>query len=315
MHEDKQKEAKKKLKELRRELEEKIKSIIPENLKEDNAKKDEVVAADDLGYDDVKKISEALLFSSARPLTVKEINRVLKGIKPSLIKKAVTDLSEEYKNSGRSFAIREIAGGYELSTLEDYSVWIKRLEKERKKRQASMAALETLAILAYKQPVTKVEIEEIRGVDVTAIIATLLDRGLIKIVGKKDVPGRPLLYGTTKKFLEYFGLKSLGELPDINEIKSLVESTIRKEEILREEVETSVCDMTSVGEVVTKEKEEELNARYKEISSEIDNIKVVSANKLSKILEEKVDAANDGVSCNTDNENVGKKEEVAHGIG
>ncbi len=315
MHEDKQKEAKKKLKELRRELEEKIKSIIPENLKEDNAKKDEVVAADDLGYDDVKKISEALLFSSARPLTVKEINRVLKGIKPSLIKKAVTDLSEEYKNSGRSFAIREIAGGYELSTLEDYFVWIKRLEKERKKRQASMAALETLAILAYKQPVTKVEIEEIRGVDVTAIIATLLDRGLIKIVGKKDVPGRPLLYGTTKKFLEYFGLKSLGELPDINEIKSLVESTIRKEEILREEVETSVCDMTSVGEVVTKEKEEELNARYKEISSEIDNIKVVSANKLSKILEEKVDAANDGVSCNTDNENVGKKEEVAHGIG
>ena len=137
--------------------------------------------------------------------------------------------------SGRSFEVREIAGGYEIGTRKEFAPWILRLEIQKKAKQATQSALETLAILAYKQPITRAEIEDLRGVDVSGVLATLLDRDLVRIVGRKEVPGRPFLYGTTEKFLEHFGLKALTDLPDISEIRSLVENSVRREDLLRTE--------------------------------------------------------------------------------
>lgn len=192
-----------------------------------------------------KRILEALLFASAKPMTINEIQKILMiPLTPTLSPKGrgqgegrkeleclALELKEEYDREGRSFELIEIAGGYEIVTRKEYAMWLARLELQRKARQASHSALETLAILAYKQPVTRAEIEELRGVDVSAVLSTLLERSFIKITGKKEVAGRPFLYGTTEKFLEHFGLKSLADLPPIGEIKSLVERAVRREEL------------------------------------------------------------------------------------
>jgi len=195
-----------------------------------------------------KRVLEALLFASAKPLTINEIQKIVGAplvgahenqteradtrSAPTVkeIKNIILELQEEYNREGRSFELIEIAGGFEIATRKEYATWLGRLELERKARQASRSALETLAILAYKQPVTRAEIEELRGVDISGVLSTLLERGFIRITGKKEVPGRPFLYGTTGKFLEHFGLKSVKDLPSIGEIKSLVERAVRKEE-------------------------------------------------------------------------------------
>ncbi len=191
-----------------------------------------------------KRIVEAVLFTAAKPVTVQELKRSLAGFSQAKIENIIQELQAEYVKEERSFRIQEIAGGFECSTDPEYAPWILKLERERKVKQATQSALETLAILAYKQPVTRAEIEDLRGVDVSGVLATLLDRNLIRIVGKKEVPGRPFLYGTTDKFLEHFGLKSLKGLPDISEIKSLVEHSVRKEELLRTEKMISTEDPT-----------------------------------------------------------------------
>ncbi len=177
-----------------------------------------------------KRILEALLFATAKPLTTKEIQRMVGGLSVKEIEALTRELQEEYCREGRSFELVEIAGGFEIVTRKEYAPWLARFELQRKARQASRSALETLAILAYKQPVTRAEIEELRGVDISGVLSTLLERGFIKIVGKKEVAGRPFLYGTTEKFLEHFGLKSLTGLPPIGEIKTLVERAVKKEE-------------------------------------------------------------------------------------
>ncbi len=230
----KEKEQELRLKELRRELEEKILSELPEEgiipaLRVRVEKLDEVLEVDDKT---AKRIVEALLFAAAKPIAVLEIKKVLKGIKPSQIEKMIVELKEEYEREGHSFRVQEIAGGYEISTDPKFAPWIMKLEMQKRARQATQSALETLAILAYKQPVTRVEIEDLRGVDVASVIATLLEKGLIKIVGRKEVPGRPFLYGTTEKFLEHFGLKSLSDLPQVGEIRELVEKSVPKEKLL-----------------------------------------------------------------------------------
>lgn len=204
-----------------------------------------------------KRVVEALLFASGKPLTINEIQKVLSaspltlpssplggegkgegGIPSTLPRREIEcligELKEEYTREGRSFELIEIAGGWEIVTQKEYATWLTRLELQKKIRQASRSALETLSILAYKQPVTRAEIEEIRGVDISGVLTTLLERGFVKIVGKKEVPGRPFLYGTTEKFLEHFGLKSIKDLPPIGEIKTLVERAVRKEEIIGE---------------------------------------------------------------------------------
>ena len=226
----------KELKALREELEEKLSEQLPAEeavgARVGAAKFEEPAEVDEA---QAKRVVEAILFATSKPVTVAEIKRSLKGYGASKIEGFVRELQAEYERDGRSFRINEIAGGYELSTQPEYAPWIVKLEIQKKAKQATQSALETLSILAYKQPVTRAEIEELRGVDVSGVVSTLLEKNLIKIVGRKEVPGRPYLYGTTDKFLEHFGLKSLNELPNISEIKSLVENSVRKEDLLRTE--------------------------------------------------------------------------------
>lgn len=291
MDEKHRKEEKLKLKQLRKELEEKIKGIIPDALRDEpDFEPEDLPRVDAQEIDEAfgKRIIEAILFVSAKPITTRELSRILKPLTGAQINALIKELKSEYNEQGRSFRIAEIAGGYELSTLPEYSPWLAKLEKEKKAKQASLAALETLAILAYKQPITRVEIEEIRGVDASGVIATLMDRNFIRIVGRKEVPGRPLLYGTTDLFLEHFGLKNLSDLPDLEEIKSLVEDTIKREELLRQE--TIVSNEVNTQEDVEQQREEDeqqkvdLAAKYDEISKQIDEVKVMSKKQVAKII-------------------------------
>lgn len=168
-------------------------------------------------------ILEALLFSSDTPLSISRIREVIPLLTPKEIATAVQTLNENYRNTARTFEIREIAGGYQIFTLPEYADYVERLNQNRQKSRLSQKALETMAIIAYKQPITKHEVEEIRGVNVDGVIRTLLSRNLITISGRAKAPGSPFLYITTKKFLEYFGLRSLEDLPKLKEIDELID--------------------------------------------------------------------------------------------
>lgn len=168
----------------------------------------------------LKLIIEALLFASDKPLRVRDIQACLPEAKISEIKSALKILEHEYESLERSFALKEIAEGYQFRTRSDYAPYILSMLQTSPSR-LSMAGLETLAIIAYKQPILRHEIERLRGVDVGGILKTLLEKDLIRVMGRKDLPGRPLIYGTTKRFLEVFDLKDIGSLPKLKEIKSL----------------------------------------------------------------------------------------------
>ncbi len=170
-----------------------------------------------MNKEEAKKIIEALLFASDRPLVLDEIKEVLEEFNQPEIKDLIFELKNEYETSGHAFQIREIAQGYQLTTDSTYAPWLKKLYKIHHKERLTTPSLETLAIVAYKQPITRTEIELIRGVNVDGVINTLLERNLVKIAGRKEVIGRPFVYGTTREFLEYFGLKSLEDLPKLEE--------------------------------------------------------------------------------------------------
>ncbi|MBI3317508.1 MAG: SMC-Scp complex subunit ScpB [Candidatus Omnitrophica bacterium] len=230
----KQKEREAKLKELREELEEKLEEQLPQSLKEGPLRivVESLQAEENLEPARARLVIEALLFASSKPLTVPEIRKAVKSLTPSQIEKVLSEIREEYVQASRPFEVLEIAGGWEIATKKEFAPWILKIELARKAKQVTQSALETLAILAYRQPVTRAEIEELRGVDVSGVLNTLVERGLVKIVGRKEIPGRPFLYGTTEKFLEHFGLKSLENLPNIQEIKNLVESSVKREALL-----------------------------------------------------------------------------------
>ncbi len=233
----KEKEKQAQLKALRGELAREIAEQLPSILGVDprTAPKTEAAARPIHDDQEAKRVIEAILFTSGKPVTVADLKRALTGYGLPKIERLVHELRSEYEREGRSFRIQEIAGGFECATDPKFAPWILKLELQRRSRQATQSALETLAILAYKQPTTRAEIEDLRGVDVSGVLVTLLERNLIKIVGRKEVPGRPFLYGTTDKFLEHFGLKSIADLPDISEIKSLIENSVKREELLRTE--------------------------------------------------------------------------------
>ncbi len=165
-----------------------------------------------------KSIIEALLFVADEPLPVSTLRGVLEELKEDEIRKHISDLALEYETTGRAYAITEIAEGFQIVTRPQFAQWIKLLFKSKLTHRLSKPALETLSIIAYRQPITKLEIESIRGVSVEGVLDTLLARDLAAIKGRKDVIGRPLLYGTTKEFLRYFGLKDLTEMPKIEEL-------------------------------------------------------------------------------------------------
>jgi len=164
-----------------------------------------------------KDILELLIFSSGEPVTTSSLKEIT-GFPEEEIKLILDELIAEYNSRNGGIVIKEIAGGYQFVTNPEYGEWIKRFKKTANTSKLSMAALETLAIIAYKQPIIKAEIDEIRGVNSDGAIKTLLEKRLIKIVGKKEAPGRPFLYGTTKEFLQYFGLKDLTELPTLRDL-------------------------------------------------------------------------------------------------
>ncbi len=164
---------------------------------------------------------EALLFSSDQPLTLTLLCEALEAA-PEEVSEALHRVGEEYAARGAGVELREIAGGWMLVTTPEHAEWVGRMLRGKRKMRLSRAALETMAIIAYKQPVTKSEVEAIRGVDSSAVLSTLLERNLVTIRGRSKVVGRPLLYGTTQEFLEYFGLKDLSELPRPEELRALV---------------------------------------------------------------------------------------------
>ena len=160
-----------------------------------------------------KQVIETLLFVFSQPLAFKRLSEILPDLEPVKIRALIQTLNGEYASSGRVFRIQEVAGGYQFVTESQFAPWIKRALQQPKPDSVSVAALETLAIIAYRQPITKAEIEAIRGVDVTASLDTLVERGFARIAGRKESPGRPFLYGTTTEFLRHFGLKSIEALP------------------------------------------------------------------------------------------------------
>ena len=161
-----------------------------------------------------RAIIESLIFASSEPISLKMMADII-GINEHTVKQLVNDLLEEYLQSKRGIQIIEIADGYQFVTHPECAPYIEKLQKVPRNVGLSQAAIETLAIIAYKQPITKAEIEALRGVSIESSLATLVEKGLIEEAGRKDSPGRPILYRTTRKFLKYFGLNDLNELPKI----------------------------------------------------------------------------------------------------
>lgn len=168
-------------------------------------------------------VVEALLITADNPLGAAKLSSVLgRQVGAKEIRGYVDALNEVYVSSGRSFRITEVAGGFQLMIHPEYAPWIRQLMKEKIPPRLSPASLETLAILAFKQPLIKAEVEHIRGVAVDGVLRQLMEKGLVRIAGRSEAPGRPLLYGTTRDFLKHFGLKTLSDLPKLRELEELL---------------------------------------------------------------------------------------------
>jgi len=169
---------------------------------------------------DLKPILEALIFISDAPITFDRLRDLLSEWNGGEIREALKSLVEEYRSKESGLYIAEVSGGYQIRTRETLRDWVRRYRKERP-FSLSRAALETLAIIAYRQPVMKSEIEKIRGVDSSGTLKNLLEKNLVRVAGRKDIPGKPMIYGTTRKFLELFHLRDLSELPTLRDWKDL----------------------------------------------------------------------------------------------
>jgi segregation and condensation protein B len=195
----------------------------------------------------IREIIEALLFATDEPLTVREVIDIFGGLEegekptavtPGDVLASIEELNGDYERTGRAMRIVKVAGGYQFATKTEFAPWLGRMLREKSKRKLSLSALETLAVIAYKQPVTKPEIETIRGVNADYVLHTLLQRSLVAIVGRAATPGRPLLYGTTKEFLKHFGVNDLSELPKPREIDELMaEAEFEVEKKMLQELE------------------------------------------------------------------------------
>jgi segregation and condensation protein B len=186
--------------------------------------------------EDIKSAIESLLFVAEAPLTIQRLGEVLEGVAKEDIRSTLDELHAELEANRRGVRLVEVAGGYQLRTAKVNADWVKKFLGGRPARMGR-ATLETLAIIAYRQPITRAEIEAIRGVDVDGVINTLLERSLIRAIARKDVPGRPFLYGTTPEFLQLFNLKDLTHLPTLKEMTEMTLPEITGEELPVESVE------------------------------------------------------------------------------
>jgi segregation and condensation protein B len=198
-----------------------------------------------IGARELKAILEAVLFVSPEPVPVARLMSIVGTLSKTEVVQALDILAHDLNQEGRGIQLVQVAGGYRLVTKQEYGPWLKRMDKARTAQKLSRSALESLAIIAYKQPLVRSEIEEIRGVETSSVLRTLCERKLVRIVGRKDVPGRPIMYGTTKFFLEHFGLQDLSQLPPLREFKELGES---EQALLPIEEESLVAVETSYPE-------------------------------------------------------------------
>lgn len=170
----------------------------------------------------VRGVLEALIFASPEPLTPRQIGQVLSIVPKAQWQAQIEELAADYARSGRGLQLIEVAGGWQITTRPECNDWVRELLDPKAPTRLSIQALETLAVIAYKQPVTMPEVIELRGVKSGGVIKTLLEKRLIRIVGRKEVVGRPMLYGTTKQFLLHFGMKDLAELPKVEEFAEVL---------------------------------------------------------------------------------------------
>lgn len=187
----------------------------------------------------IKAVIEALIFASDTPLSPEKIRVVIPEAEKTEIKEIIDQLIAEYNERQGGIILQEVAGGFQFRTNQEISQWIKKL-KITKPHSLSPQAMETLAIVAYRQPIVKSEIEDIRGVDAGGPLKGLLEKKLIRIVGRKDVPGKPIIYGTTRKFLEVFNLKDIMDLPNLRELKELNKQQEQVELEIEQEIEQKI---------------------------------------------------------------------------
>ena len=205
--------------------------------------------------DDIKNIIESLLFVAEEPLTIDRLKKIITDAQSQELRGALEELATDYETRQGGFYLNHVAGGYQIRTRPEYKEWIKRMIQPKPLR-LSKAALETLAIIAYKQPVIRSDVEHIRGVDCGGVLRVLLERKFIRVLGRKEIPGRPLIYATTKRFLEVFDLKNLKDLPTPKEIEDFgsalseeideSDREVEAAEISSEETEETVASSTPV---------------------------------------------------------------------
>jgi segregation and condensation protein B len=201
----------------------------------------------------LKSAIEALLFVSGNPLSADRLKGIFEEATLEQIEVQLQALSREYDGRGAGIMLAEVAGGYQFATRPEMASWIRKFKSVKVSTKLSKPALETLAIVAYKQPITRTEVEAIRGVNIGGIMRNLMERRLVKIVGKKDMPGKPMLYGTTLEFLQYFGLKDLSTLPTLKEFQELEAGEEVMEEAPIEGADTSPFEETTSEDTASEE--------------------------------------------------------------
>ena len=197
--------------------------------------------------DNIKNIIESLLFVAEEPLAIERLTKIIPEVQTAQIRQALEELAAEYEARQGGFFLNQVAGGYQFRTRPEHMQWITRL-LQPKPLHLSKAALETLAIIAYKQPVIRSDIEHIRGVDCGGVLRVLLERKFIRVLGRRELPGRPLIYATTKRFLEVFGLKNLEDLPTPKEIEEFGSALSKDSEQDQQEETGPILDEESEGD-------------------------------------------------------------------
>ena len=204
--------------------------------------------------DDLKNIVESLLFVAEEPLAIEQIKQVLSLPDTKMIRQVLNELMADYEERQGAFTLHEVAGGYQFRSRPDYVPWIRRLLQPKPSR-LSKAALETLAIIAYKQPMIRSDVEHLRGVDCGGVLRMLLERKLIRVLGRKEIPGRPLIYATTKQFLQVFDLKNLKDLPSPKEIEALGIETMEADDPVDETLHVAEPEDNTTDSLESQDKD------------------------------------------------------------
>ena len=209
----------------------------------------------------IKNIVETLLFVTDSPVSLKKLSEVTQIKDKKILEDSISQLKQEYADSLRATQIVEIAGGYQISTKPEYGRWVRKLYKEKLSAKLSAAGLETLSIIAYRQPITRAEIEEVRGVDTVGPLETLIERDLVKVVGKRDTAGKPMIYGVTDRFLRQFGLNSVEDLPELSSFEQ-EEEKAEQQELFTKPKDVKIFN--DEGELVGSDDESAENANLNE---------------------------------------------------